>query len=107
MKTEKEMNQEIRLIRERAKSLSGFWISEFATAMSTLEWVLGKRDKPPSEDIGSAASVQGETAKRLLEAVAKEARVDVKESPAKGKKKESGPRRIPKTVGTGGGTRKR
>lgn len=78
MKTPQEMNQEIRRIRERAKSLSGFWISEFAAAMSTLEWALGKMDKPPSEDIGSAASGQGEIAKRLLEAVAKEARVPAK-----------------------------
>ena len=78
MKTPQEMNHEVRRIRERAKSLSGFWISEFAAAMSTLEWALGKRDKPPSEDIGSAASGQGEIAKRLLEAVAKEARVPAK-----------------------------
>ena len=63
------MTQEIRRIRERAKSLSGFWISEFAAAISTLEWALGKRDAPPSEDIGSAGSGQGEIAKRLLDAL--------------------------------------
>jgi hypothetical protein len=78
MKGEKELNQEIRQIRERAKSLSGFWLSEFAAGISTLEWVLGKRDKAPSEDIGQAASGQGEIAKRLLEAVAKEAKVAAK-----------------------------
>lgn len=71
MKTPQEMNQEIRRIRERAKSLSGFWISEFAAGISTLEWALGKRDAPPSEDIGSAASGQGEIAKRLLDALSK------------------------------------
>ena len=71
MKTAQEMNQEIRRIRERAKSLSGFWISEFAAGISTLEWALGKRDASPSEDIGSAASGQGEIAKRLLDALAK------------------------------------
>lgn len=71
MKTAPEMNQEIRRIRERAKSLSGFWISEFAASISTLEWALGKRDAPPSEDIGSAASGQGEVAQRLLDALAK------------------------------------
>jgi len=69
VKTSPEMTQEIRRIRERAKSLSGFWISEFAAAISTLEWALGKRDAPPSEDIGSAGSGQGEIAKRLLDAL--------------------------------------
>ena len=78
MRTPQEINQEIRRIRERAKSLSGFWLSEFAAAIATLEWAVGKRDKPPSEDIGSAASGQGEIAKRLLEAVAKESRVPAK-----------------------------
>jgi hypothetical protein len=78
VKSEKDLNQEIRRIRERAKSLSGFWLSEFAAGISTLEWVLGKRDKAPSEDIGQAASGQGEIAKRLLEAVAKEAKVAAK-----------------------------
>ena len=104
MKSEKDLNQEIRQIRERAKSLSGFWLSEFAAAISTLEWVLGKRDKAPSEDIGQASSGQGEIAKRLLEAVAKEAKVttkpkavpalpkEKKPAPAKGKK-ETSPKR--------------
>ena len=104
MKTSQEMTQEIRRIRERAKSLSGFWISEFAAAISTLEWALDKRDKAPSGDIGSAASGQGEVAKRLLEAVAKEARVPAKAKvkvkakearvPPKAKKA-TGPKRIP------------
>ena len=104
MKSEKDLNQEIRRIRERAKSLSGFWLSEFAAGISTLEWVLGKRDKAPSEDIGQAASGQGEIAKRLLEAVAKEAKVAAKPkavpalpkakkpAPAKGKR-EAAPKR--------------
>ena len=74
MKTPQELNQEIRRIRERAKSLSGFWLSEFAAGIATLEWVLGKRDAPPSEDIGSAASGQGEIAKRLLDALSKESK---------------------------------
>lgn len=99
MKSSKEISQEIRRIRERAKSLSGFWISEFAAGISSLEWALDKRERAPSEDIGSAASGQGEIAKRLLEAVAKEARV-----PAKGKKG-TGPKRIAKTGGAGGGSR--
>jgi hypothetical protein len=104
VKSEKDLNQEIRRIRERAKSLSGFWLSEFAAGISTLEWVLDKRDKAPSEDIGQAASGQGEIAKRLLEAVAKEAKIAAKPkavpplpmakkpAPAKGKK-EAAPKR--------------
>jgi hypothetical protein len=74
VKTSQEITQEIRRIRERAKSLSGFWISEFAAAISTLEWAAGRRDKPPSEDIGSPASEHGKFAERLLEAVSKEAK---------------------------------
>ena len=71
MKSSKEISQEIRRIRERAKSLSGFWISEFAAGISSLEWALDKRERAPSEDIGSAASGQGEIAKRLLDALSK------------------------------------
>ena len=118
MRSEKELNQEIRRIRERVKALSGFWISEFAAGISTLEWVLGKRDKSPSEDIGSAASGQGEIAKRLLDAVAKEARVPAKpkavppsprakEARVKTRtKKDEGSRKQPsKKRGAGGGSR--
>lgn len=96
MKTAPEINQEIRRIRERAKSLSGFWISEFAGAIATLEWALGKRDAPPSEDIGSAASGQGEIAKRLLEAVAKEARAPSKPKGVPALSKVKGARVSPK-----------
>lgn len=74
VKTAPEVNGEIRRIRERARSLSGFWLSEFAAAISALEWALGKRDKPPSEDVGSPASEHGKIAERLLEAVSKEAK---------------------------------
>jgi hypothetical protein len=74
VKAAPEINQEIRRIRERAKSLSGFWISEFAAAIATLEWAVGKRDAPPSEDIGSAASGQGEIAHRLLVGLSKDAK---------------------------------
>jgi hypothetical protein len=117
MRTEKELSQEIRRIRERVKALSGFWISEFAAGISTLEWVLGKRNKSPSEDIGSAASGQGEIAKRLLDAVAKEARVPAKPkavpSPPREKearvsaktKKEERPKPPAKKRGAGGGSR--
>jgi len=80
MKTAQDVNGEIRRIRERARSLSGFWISEFAAAIDALEWVVGKRDKPPSVDVGSPASEHGKIAERLLEAVAKEAKEPSKQS---------------------------
>ncbi|HEX9304372.1 MAG TPA: hypothetical protein VGA31_07980 [Thermoanaerobaculia bacterium] len=78
MRTAQDVNGEIRRIREKARSLSGFWISEFAAAIDALEWTLGKRDKPPSEDVGSPASEHGKIAERLLEAVAKEAKKPAK-----------------------------
>jgi len=74
MRTAQELTGEVRRIRERARSLSGFWISEFAAAIDALEWALGKRDKPPSEDVGSPAGEHGKIAGRLLEAVSKEAK---------------------------------
>jgi hypothetical protein len=85
IKTAQDVNGEIRRIRERARSLSGFWISEFAAAIDALEWAVGKRDKPPSEDVGSPASEHGKIAERLLEAVSKEAKKPSK--PAKPKKR--------------------
>jgi hypothetical protein len=89
MRTAQDVNGEVRRIRERARSLSGFWISEFAAAIDSLEWALGKRDKPPSEDVGSPASEHGKIAERLLEAVAKEAKNPLKElkKPSKPKKR--------------------
>jgi hypothetical protein len=88
VKTSKEITQEIRRIRERTKSLSGFWISEFAAAIDALEWVLGKRDKPPSEDVGTPAGEHGRIAERLLEAVAKEPK-----NPSRDLKKPSKPKK--------------
>ncbi len=69
MKNPKELTQEIGRIRARAKELSGFWISELASAIYTLEWAAGKRDAPPSADIGSAGGEHGKIADRLLHAV--------------------------------------
>ena len=87
VKTSKEITQEIRSLRERTKVLSGFWISEFAAAISTLEWALGKRDKTPSEDIGSPAGEHGKIAGRLLGAVSNEAkRPSRAKTPSKAKK---------------------
>jgi hypothetical protein len=80
MRTAEELTGEVRRIRERARSLSGFWISEFAAAIDALEWALGKRDKPPSEDVGTPSGEHGRIAERLLEAVAKEAKKPSKEA---------------------------
>lgn len=69
MKDAKELTREAGRIRARAKELSGFWISELAAALYALEWAAGKRDAPPSADIGSAAGEHGRIADRLLHAV--------------------------------------
>ncbi len=88
MRTAQDLTAEVRRIRERARSLSGFWISEFAAAIDALEWALGKRDKPPSEEVGTPAGEHGKIAERLLEAVAKEAKKPSKlEKPSKPKKR--------------------
>ena len=68
MRTEKEIRDEIRRVRERAKLLSGFWIAELATAAYSLEWALAKHDRPPSEDIGASDSAQGRIAGSLVKA---------------------------------------
>jgi hypothetical protein len=73
MKTEKEIREESRRIRERARSLSGFWIAELAAAAHALEWALGKHPRPPSEDVGSSGSAQGRIAASLLKAAQAEA----------------------------------
>lgn len=69
MRDAKELTQEVGRIRARAKELSGFWISELAAALYALEWAAGKREAPPSADIGSAAGEHGKIADRLLHAV--------------------------------------
>jgi hypothetical protein len=68
MKTEKEIREEIRRIRERARGLSGFWVGELASAAYSLEWALGKHARPPSEDIGGPDSAQGRIAASLVKA---------------------------------------
>ena len=79
LRSEKDIREEIRKLREKGKSLSGFWVSELAAAIYALEWVLGKRDKAPPEDIGEPASGHG----KLAEAISKAAE---KEPPAVAKK---------------------
>jgi hypothetical protein len=73
VKTEKEIREESRRIREKAKGLSGFWVAELASAACALEWALGKHARPPSEDIGGAESAQGRIAASLVKAAEKEA----------------------------------
>jgi len=92
MKTEKEIRDESRRVRERAGALSGFWIPELAAAAYALEWALGKRENPPSADIGRAGSAHGRLAESLLKAAEKEAAASRK-APS-GKKPRRGLRRI-------------
>ena len=81
MKSEKEIREEARRIRERAKSLSGFWIAELAAAAAALDWTLGKSPRAPSEDVGSRDSAEGKIAASLLKAAEKAAAVSKKPGP--------------------------
>ncbi len=80
MKTEKEIREETRRIRVKARSLSGFWVAELASAAYSLEWALGKHDRTPSEDIGGAESAQGRIAASLVKAAEKEAATSARKS---------------------------
>jgi hypothetical protein len=71
LKNEKEINQEVRAIKERAKALSGFWIGELASAIYALEWVAGKRDDPPSEILGGSGGGHEKIAENLTKLVEK------------------------------------
>jgi hypothetical protein len=81
MKTEKEVREEARRIRERAKGLSGFWIAELASAAAALDWTLGKSPRAPSEDIGSRDSAEGKVAASLLKAAQNAAAASKKPGP--------------------------
>ena len=63
---DKAIRDEVRRIKDRVKSLSGFWIGEASAAIYALEWALGKREKPPSEDLGRAGGEQGRIAAGLV-----------------------------------------
>jgi hypothetical protein len=93
MKTAKEIREESRRIRERARSLSGFWIAELAAAAHALEWALGKHPRPPSEDIGSTDSAQGRIAASLLKAA--QVQAGASEKVARKAKSRPAPRRGP------------
>jgi hypothetical protein len=100
MKTEKDLKTETRRIRERARELSGFWISELAAATYALEWVTGRRPAPPSAAIGAAESDFGKIAESLAKA-ASDAAEAANPTPAARK----APRTSGKPAGRSGKTR--
>jgi hypothetical protein len=78
MKTEKEIRDEARRIRERVKGLSGFWIGEASAAIYALEWATDKRETPPSEDIGKAHGGREKIAASLMKLAEKAPRARIK-----------------------------
>ena len=99
MKNAKELTQEVTRIRQRARELSGFWISELAAALYAIEWAAGKRERAPSADIGLAGGEHGKIADRLLHAVSAAAPVKkmrVLPSPSPRKKSEADKRPSPR-----------
>jgi hypothetical protein len=92
MRSEKEIREESRRIRERARSLSGFWVAELAASAYALEWALEKHPRPPSEDIGSADSAQGRIAASLVKA-AEKAAGSAKKPARPGKSRDAAPGR--------------
>lgn len=87
MKTEKELRDEVRRIRERAKGLSGFWIGEASAAIYALEWAMGKREPSPSEDLGRPRGGREKIAAALIQLAQKTPapRAEAKRAPAKKK----------------------
>jgi hypothetical protein len=71
VKNEKELRDEVRRIRERVGQLSGFWIGEASEAIYALEWVLGKREPSPSEDLGRPKGGREKIAASLVALAAK------------------------------------
>jgi hypothetical protein len=71
-RSEKEIREETKKLRDKGKSLSGFWVSELAAAIYALEWALGKREKAPVEDIGEPESGHGKLADSISKAAQKE-----------------------------------
>jgi hypothetical protein len=71
VKNEKEIRDEVRRIRDRVKGLSGFWIGECSAAIYALEWATGKRDAPPSEDLGRPHGGREKIAEALVKLVEK------------------------------------
>jgi len=86
MKSEKEIRNEARKIRDRVKQLSGFWIGEASAAIYALEWAIDKRDAPPSEDIGKARGGREKIAASLVKLAETTPSVRLKPKKAPGKK---------------------
>jgi hypothetical protein len=68
LRSEKDIRQEIRNLRDKGKSLSGFWVSELAAATYALEWVLGKKENAPANDVGEPNSGHGKIAESISKA---------------------------------------
>jgi hypothetical protein len=68
LRSEKDIRLEIRNLRDKGKSLSGFWVSELAAAAYALEWVLGKKEKTPANDVGEPNSGHGKIAESISKA---------------------------------------
>ena len=81
MKSDRELRDEVRRIRERVRTLSGFWIGEGSAAIYALEWALGKRPDPPSEDIGRPRGGREQIAASLVKAAEKAPRAAPKKAP--------------------------
>ena len=82
MKDAKEINAEVRGLKERAKALSGFWIGEIAAAIYALEWAAEKRDDPPSEVLGGAGGGHEKIATNLTKLVEQSRKSGPKRMPA-------------------------
>jgi hypothetical protein len=82
LRSEKEIREEIRNLRDKGKSLSGFWVSELAAAAYALEWVLGKKEKAPANDVGEPDSGHGKLAESISKAAEKEPPAAKKKAPA-------------------------
>ena len=81
MKDAKEINAEIRGLKERAKALSGFWIGEIAAAIYALEWAAEKRDDPPSQVLGGAGGGHEKIAMNLTKLVEQSRKTGPKRMP--------------------------
>jgi hypothetical protein len=73
MKNEREIKSEIAALRDRVKTLSGFWIGEGAAAIYALEWALGKQEASPARELGKTGGAQERVAANLTKLVEKSA----------------------------------
>jgi hypothetical protein len=73
VRTENEIKSQVSAIRERVKELSGFYIAEGAAMTYALEWVLGKRETSPADELGGAGKDSQKIVESLTGAVEKAA----------------------------------